>query len=67
MQLEIRDDDMRPVIEEIAKITCGPGEAAGLCLALFVKLWKLHAPGSLEEIAEAARTMILSYQCDTLQ
>ena len=68
MQIEIRSADFLPLIDELGKISRGPGEAAELCLALFFRLWQMHDPlRSLEEIAEAARTMILSYECDTLQ
>ena len=68
MQIEIRSADMLTLIDELGKITHGPGEAAELCLALFFRLWQMHDPlRSLEEIAETARTMILSYECDTLQ
>ena len=68
MQIETRSVDFLPLIDELGRITHGPGEAAELCLALFFRFWQMHDHlHSLEEIAEIARTMILSYERDTLQ
>lgn len=59
---------LKPVLDALKDITAGPGEAAGVCLCLFVMLWRCHQASkepSLDEIADSARMMILSYQQET--
>lgn len=61
-QFEIAKHSLRPVAAELVKVTAGPGEAAASCMVLFIHLWQLHKPeSSLDDIAEAARLMVLSY------
>jgi hypothetical protein len=53
------------VVRELSAVTAGPGEAAAACLVLFIQLWDLAQPElTLAEIADAARTMILSYEIE---
>lgn len=59
---------LAPLVEQLMKITHGPGEGAAVCLCLFIDLWHRFQPElTLDEIAEDARRMIMSYETDTLQ
>lgn len=65
---EIKSAKLGSIANVLARHTTGPGEAAAICIMLFVKLWSLFKPdASLEEMAETARSMVLSYNEDTLQ
>ena len=62
---EIDGERLQAVMDELIKVTTGPGEAAAACLMLFIDLWRTSRPSAqLSEIAEDARTMILSYETD---
>ena len=66
----INSVQLKPLIDQLVISTSGPGEGAAVCLVLFVELWRqFHEERNvpLDEIADAARTMILSYDRNVIQ
>ena len=59
---QIDTRDLTPLIDILEKNTHGPGEAGAICLALFILLWRTrYTEKTLEQVADDARNMILSY------
>ena len=63
VKMEFCGHHLLPAFKELSKITHNTGEGATAALCMFVMLWRDSNPEvSLEEIADAARCMILSYE-----
>jgi hypothetical protein len=61
MQMHIDIGKSKQVVDEVMKITSGPGEAAMLCLCLFMLFWEQTEPApSRQQTADDARTILMS-------